>query len=181
MELPIEYCPVRTRRWVPPSAASERCYLYDFTRDHGGTLLHDRYTSYERDVTYGGFTWISADVAHGAIRQGLAWTADRVDLSGQGLGNPLVTLAALQRGARPMHHHGGRRIAHGRGFWVVILAVGEGRQSPAQRVRPTGQMSPGGRLSISRRPASRWGAFLQPQLVLPGMRDRRVRHGCTRP
>lgn len=146
-ELPTEYAPgadetVGTTLGQLP----ERCLLYDFTRDHGGTLLHDRFTSYERDVTYGGFTWTSADVSHGAIKAGLALDADRVELTSQVFtGNPLVALGALKSEA-PVRCTimSGDVSTSAVVSGVVILAVGEVDKARIRGTAISAGLSPGG-------------------------------------
>lgn len=170
-ELPTEYSPGADETvGATLGQLPERCYLYDFTRDHGGTLLHNRYTSYERDVTYGGFTWTSADIAHGSIRQGLALDGDRVDLSGQVFaGNPLVTLAAL-RSEAPVRctimsaDVSPSAVASG----VVILAVGEVDKARLKGSALTSQMSPGGRLLNQQAPRFEVGLQCNHSLFSPG-------------
>ncbi|MCW5558123.1 MAG: hypothetical protein KIT22_09880, partial [Verrucomicrobiae bacterium] len=47
-EVPAEYVPGADETVGETlGALPTRCYLYDFTRDHGGVWLHDRFTSYE--------------------------------------------------------------------------------------------------------------------------------------
>jgi len=148
-EVPAEYIPgadetVGTSLGVLP----ERGYLYDVTRDHGGTLLHDRYTSYERDVTYGGHTWVSADIQHGAIERGLALERGRVDLASRVFpGNPLVDLASL-RSEAPVRLVilSGDVAPDASVSNVAVIATGEVDKASVRGERISGMMTPGGRL-----------------------------------
>ncbi|MBN8245874.1 MAG: phage BR0599 family protein [Verrucomicrobia bacterium] len=153
-ELPTEYVPgadetVGTTLGQLP----ERCYLYDFTRDHGGTLLHDRYTSHESDVTYGGHTWVSAPISHGAIEHGMALDSGRIELRSQVFdGNPLVALATLRTEVPVRLTMMAGDVAAGVATGVQILAAGEVDKAALRGERITGYLSPGGRLLSQQAP-----------------------------
>ena len=170
-EIPTEYAPGADESLgVTLGQLPERCFLYDFTRDHGGTLFHDRLTSYERDVTYGGQTWTSADVSHGVIRSGLALDVDRVDLSSAVFtGNPLVALGALRTEA-PLRvtimsaDVSPSAVASG----VVILASGEVDRARIRGSKLSGEMTPGGRLLSQQAPRFEVGPLCNHALFSSG-------------
>lgn len=153
-ELPPEYAPAADETvGTTLGQLPERCYLYDCARDHGGTLLHDRFTSYERDVTYGGHTWISADLEHGVIQQGLSLEGDKVDLTSRVFAlNPLVLLSSLRCEAPVKLTIMSADVAAGVASNVVILANGEVDRASLRGEVIRGRLSPGGRLQDQQAP-----------------------------
>jgi len=153
-ELPTEYSPgadetVGTTLGQLP----ERSYLYDFTRDHGGTLLHDRFTSYESDVTYGGHTWVSADIEHRGIEHGMALDSGRIDLLSRVFdANPLVALATIRAEVPVRLTIMSADVAAGVASNIQILAAGEVDKAALRGDRINGHLTPGGRLLSQQAP-----------------------------
>jgi hypothetical protein len=59
-----------------------KVYLYEFVRNYGnGTTATTRWTSFERDVEWNGYTWTSKPISHGEIRQSLNLERESVDLT----------------------------------------------------------------------------------------------------
>ena len=42
-------------------------YLYEFSIGYPGATTYFRYTGFQRDLTYNGFTWTAAPIEHGDI------------------------------------------------------------------------------------------------------------------
>lgn len=59
----------------------QRCYLYDFSWTLDGVTSHERLTSYEQTLTYGGNSYTAARIEHGEIAQGLALDDDKLNLT----------------------------------------------------------------------------------------------------
>lgn len=82
IELPAEYAPASGETIGETlGQLTQRCYLYEFTRDLGGETITDRYTSYEADVTLGDDTYAAAKIEHGDIQQGIALEQDAVQVT----------------------------------------------------------------------------------------------------
>lgn len=82
IELPAEYAPA-TGETIGETLGqlTQRCYLYEFTRDLGGETITDRYTSYEADVTLGDDIYAATRIEHGDIQQGIALEQDAVQVT----------------------------------------------------------------------------------------------------
>lgn len=98
VELPAEYVPASDETIGETlGQLTQRCYLYEFTRDLGDVTITDRYTSYEADVALGDDTYIAALIEHGDIQQGIALEQDAVQVTAFiAAGHPLLLFATLK-------------------------------------------------------------------------------------
>lgn len=82
-EVPEEYSPAADETLgTTLGKLPTKLYLYEFVRDYGnGTTATTRWTSYESDVEWNGYTWTSKPVSHGEIRQSLNLERESVDLT----------------------------------------------------------------------------------------------------
>jgi uncharacterized phage protein (TIGR02218 family) len=97
-EVPPDYAPAGDETLgTTIGLLATRCYLYEFIRTLGGTAVTDRYTSFESDLTYGGHTYNSRKLSHGAMSQGVALDKDGVDIDTYVSENPaLAAMIALR-------------------------------------------------------------------------------------
>jgi hypothetical protein len=79
-----------------------RAWLYEFTKTFPGATVVSRYTSYERDLTYGGNTYTAKKLTHGDIKTGLALDRDELSIDCDGLEIPFVLDVALLRCEVPL-------------------------------------------------------------------------------
>jgi hypothetical protein len=79
-----------------------RAWLYEFTKTFPGATVVLRYTSYERDLTYGGNTYTAKKLTHGDIKTGLALDRDELSLDCDGLEIPALLDVALLRAEVPL-------------------------------------------------------------------------------
>ena len=103
-ELPVEAAvPEGETLSVTLGCLPGRVVLFEFSRDMGnGTSLKYRYTNFEADLVFGGFTWLARTISHGDIRQSLNLERDSVDIeAGDWLDNPLLD-EVLLRGQVPL-------------------------------------------------------------------------------
>lgn len=76
---------------------ARRAWLYEFTRNFAGTVLTERFTSYETALTYAFNTYAVRKLTHGEIRQGLALDRDELRIDCDGLTvAPLLAAATLR-------------------------------------------------------------------------------------
>ena len=79
-----------------------RAWLYEFTKTFPGATVVARYTSYERDLTYGGNTYAAKKLSHGDIKTGLALDRDELTIDCDGLEIPTLLDVALLRSEVPL-------------------------------------------------------------------------------
>jgi len=76
---------------------ADRAWLYEFSRVYPSVTVVERYTSYERDLTYGGNTYSAKRITHGEIRQGVAMERDEITIDADGLDVIALLDSALLR------------------------------------------------------------------------------------
>ena len=79
-----------------------RAWLYEFTQTFPSATVVSRYTSYERDLTYGGNTYAAKKLSHGDIKTGLALDRDELSIDCDGLEIPTLLDVALLRSEVPL-------------------------------------------------------------------------------
>jgi uncharacterized phage protein (TIGR02218 family) len=72
VELPLEYTAIET--------GQQPVYLYHFWADYGGTTVHWRLTSFQRNITSHGNLFTSSPITHGALRKTLRGQSEEVEL-----------------------------------------------------------------------------------------------------
>jgi hypothetical protein len=99
-EVPQEYDPADDESLGESlGALPTKVYLYEFARDFlNGTKVYSRYTSFERDIEWGGFLWqAEPSISHGDIQRSLNVERDRVDvITAEFPANPLLDDATLR-------------------------------------------------------------------------------------
>lgn len=80
-ELPAEYTPAGVEtRGTTLGALPLKSWLYKITLDWNGTTQRHNITSFEQDLSYGGFTFYSRPIEHGELRQNIALDRDELTL-----------------------------------------------------------------------------------------------------
>src|ERR1051326_7919368 len=130
IELPAEYAPASGETIGETlGQVTQRCYLYEFTRDLGGETITDRYTSYETDVALGDDTYAAAWIEHGDVQQGIALEQDALQATavfgGVSRVTPLLLFATLKMEAPLKLRIRQAEVAAGIASDDAVLFVGE--------------------------------------------------------
>ena len=120
-------------------------YLYDFSRVLDGSTFHDRVTSYEADLTYGGNTYTSTPISHGDISSGLSLDFDELEVSTRTLAITSIQKMVTLQAASPVKLTVTQvDVSSGTGINPVVLFTGEVIRPAVRGDRVTFKVSPGG-------------------------------------
>lgn len=126
-------------------ALPTRAYLYEFARVLNGSTFTERVTSYEADLTYGGFTYTSTPISHGEISSGLSLDFDELEVSTRTLAiTALQKMVTLQAPSPVKLTLTQVDVSSGTGINAVVLFTGEVIRPTVRGDRCTFKVSPGG-------------------------------------